>query len=243
MGYTNLTTALILAGGFGKRLATVVSDRAKPAAIVNGRPFIHYLFDQLQSSGCISEIIVCAGIKPESIIEAISDYSEGIKISFIIEPKPLGTGGAIRNSILNAALDFEEVLVLNGDSYVAFPIKEFVDYHRCQENNDMSMVLIRDSQKRFGSVIQEGGKVVGFLDSCYTRSDEVWKNAGIYFFGEEVLKRLRAMEDIFSIENDSFMRQAQELDIRGFCTDADFIDIGIPEDFKKASAFMNSIRN
>ena len=104
--------AIILAGGFGTRLKEVVADQPKPMADINGKPFLEIIVKQLLKLG-IKEIIFSLHYMPEKIISYFSkNYSPINKFYYIIEPEPLGTGGAIK-------------FILSKDIIIAnFPIAE-----------------------------------------------------------------------------------------------------------------------
>ena len=123
--------AILLCGGMGTRLRSVVSDRPKPMADICGKPFLQYLLEMLRDKG-ITEVIFALGYMGEMIEEYFQDGSAfGLKIAYSYEEEPLGTGGAIRNA-LPKILE-EEVLVLNADTY--FPMDYQGLYHFHQEND------------------------------------------------------------------------------------------------------------
>ncbi|MBT6229204.1 MAG: NTP transferase domain-containing protein, partial [Candidatus Scalindua sp.] len=142
-------TAVILAGGLGKRLRGVVSDRPKVLAEVNGRPFLTYLLDQLAEAG-INSVILCTGYMADSISKEIGNLYNGVKITYSRENKPLGTGGALRLAVSN--LNLKYVLVMNGDSYIGIDFKDFIEWH-VKRGCSASIVLVTaDDAGRYGSV-------------------------------------------------------------------------------------------
>ena len=93
--------AVILAGGFGTRLRSVVSDLPKPMAQVTGKPFLSLLLDYLASSG-VQRVILSVGYKHESISGRFGTSYSSMELSYVVEEKPLGTGGALKRSLMAA---------------------------------------------------------------------------------------------------------------------------------------------
>ena len=106
--------AIVLAGGFGTRLAHIVSDVPKPMAPVCGRPFLRFILDDLQKKG-VERIILATGYKRECIEEFFGTHYRGMEIVYSPEDTPLGTGGAIKRALSLCREDW--VAVLNGDTY------------------------------------------------------------------------------------------------------------------------------
>jgi NDP-sugar pyrophosphorylase family protein len=106
-------TAVILAGGLGTRLRSVVADRPKVLADVCGRPFITYLLDVLAQSG-ISDVVLATGHMAEQIEDCLGDSYKGMQLFYSPEKKRLGTGGAVRLALRHVSNEL--VLVMNGDS-------------------------------------------------------------------------------------------------------------------------------
>ncbi len=123
--------ALILAGGLGTRLASIVSDRAKPVALVEGEPFLLHVLRQLsRTSGSrkIHRAILCVGHKSESVRLAIGERAEGIDIAYSAEQKPLGTGGALRLAIATHQVS-SPAIALNGDTFFAASVEKLRAHH------------------------------------------------------------------------------------------------------------------
>jgi D-glycero-alpha-D-manno-heptose 1-phosphate guanylyltransferase len=143
--------AIILAGGVGKRLKTVVSDVPKPLAAVGGKPFLDILLGRLNESHCINRVVLAVGYKAEKIIaeyENRSDYN--FQIAFSMEDTLLGTGGGIRKAL--GYTTTEDVLAMNGDSYTQVDITDLLKSHRTN-NAKLTIVLVSvEDAGRYGSV-------------------------------------------------------------------------------------------
>ena len=107
--------AIILAGGFGTRLQSIIKDKPKPMAEINGKPFLEYLFQYLIINK-ITRIILSVGYKHEVISDYFGSNYKGVGISYIVESSPLGTGGAIKKCLLN--INEKKAFILNGDSFL-----------------------------------------------------------------------------------------------------------------------------
>ncbi len=129
--------AIILAGGLGTRLRSVVSDVPKCMAPVAGKPFLHYVIAHLQNNG-IQSFIFSVGYKSESIISFIKNNYAGTDFQFSIEEEPLGTGGAVKLALQKTGE--KNVLVCNGDTLFKINISELDNFH-LQHNSDCTLCL------------------------------------------------------------------------------------------------------
>lgn len=220
--------AIILAGGSGTRLQSVVWDVPKPMAPVNGRPFLEFLIKRLVDSG-ITEIILSIGYLHEKIISYFGDGSLfGASISYCVESEPLGTGGAIRESL--KILDAETALIMNGDTFSSVDTNSLASFHsNMKAMVSMAVVPISDAS-RYGTVlVTPEGRVKLFLEKQAIGSNLV--NSGTYICNNSLL-------DLFSTGNVSFENDILPIIInKGLLAaqiqDVPFIDIGIPEDYQK----------
>ena len=90
--------AIVLAGGAGTRLSTVVNDVPKPMAPINGRPFLEILVDYLNGQG-VTTVVLSVGHKRETIQTHFGSRWRGLEIRYCIEEQPLGTGGALKKAM------------------------------------------------------------------------------------------------------------------------------------------------
>lgn len=226
--------AIILAGGFGSRLREVVSNLPKPLAPVNGVPFLEILLNQLNSNG-FRHVILSVGHLKEKIIEYFGENYKGIKITYVPEDTPLGTGGAIKKSLLYTKQN-QPCFILNGDSYLELNFENFMRFH--QEISPLLSIatcFMKDAS-RYGVVeIDENSKTTSFIEKQNGLSGYI--NAGIYIAKpKELLKILP--DGKFSFEN--FMQKnTSKLNIFAYKSEGLFIDIGIPEDYHRAQALFS----
>ena len=225
--------AILLCGGMGTRLRSVVSDRPKPMADICGKPFLQYLLEMLRDKG-ITEVIFALGYMGEMIEEYFRDGSAfGLKIAYSYEEEPLGTGGAIRNA-LPKILE-EEVLVLNADTY--FPM-DYQGLYRFHQENDGDFSLATRAVpdiSRYGAVRRDAaGRILAWNekleDGGQPLAGEI--NGGIYVMKKSLIAEIP--EGKQSLEQDCVPKWLSEgKRIFGLPFDGYFMDIGIPKDYQQ----------
>ncbi|MES2516173.1 MAG: nucleotidyltransferase family protein [Bacteroidota bacterium] len=226
-----LKEAIILAGGFGTRLQSVVADVPKPMAPVNNEPFLNYIFDYLKYYH-IEKVVLSTGYLANKISEYYKDEFHGIKILYTKEQTPLGTGGGIRLAMTKCTMD--DVLVLNGDSFFDVDIEDHYKNHMAGKS-DCTLALRKvDNASRYGTI-----GLGDFNDiKVFKEKDNVEQsgliNGGVYILNRKLYLDKTETDETFSIEKDFYETRIKELNIFGFQYDGYFIDIGIPEDYKKA---------
>ncbi len=226
-----LKEAIILAGGFGTRLQSVVNDVPKPMAPINNIPFLNYVFDYLKFYQ-IEHVVLSTGYLAEKILDYYKEEFNGIKISYTKEETPLGTGGGIRLAITKCTTT--DVLVLNGDSFFDVDINIHYSNHLLKQANCTLALRKVDNAARYGT-IQLGD--LNAIDA-FKEKDSVERegliNGGVYILNREIYLSKTEVNSAFSIEKDFYEKRIKELTIFGFEYNGYFIDIGIPEDYKKA---------
>lgn len=220
--------AIILAGGMGTRLQSVVRDVPKPMADVNGRPFLAYLLDYLANQG-IGRVVLSVGYRHESIISFFGNSFAGMDLSYAIETEPLGTGGAIIKSL--PFVSSEDVFILNGDSFFPICLDDFYLFHRVT-NSLFSIALKQiDDASRYGRVELNGkGCITGFAEKQEGVAGLI--NAGLYLTRVSSLTSC-SLPEKYSLEKDYMERFYLNGKFFGKQFEAFFIDIGIPEDYLK----------
>ena len=212
--------AIILCGGLGTRLKSVIKDIPKPMAPINDKPFLEFIFEYLKKQG-VKEIILAVSYKYEVIQEYFKDEFLGIKIKYSIEKEFLGTGGAIKE-----ALKFikNEVYVLNGDTFF------YIDLSKLKLNGSKICLALKQMNDfdRYGTVnVNEQGFVISFEEKIFKKQGLI--NGGIYLLKKDLFDDFSLM-DKFSFEE--FLQENYEkLKARAEIFDDYFIDIGVPEDY------------
>ncbi|EAK0433060.1 nucleotidyltransferase family protein [Campylobacter lari] len=214
--------AIVLAGGLGTRLKSIVQDLPKPMASINGKPFLAFVLEYLKKQG-ITEVILSVSYKYELIQECFKDEFNGIKIRYNIEKELLGTGGAIKD-----ALKFiqNQAYVLNGDTIFDIDLKKLV------LNDSRICIALKQMQNfdRYGTVnVDDQGVVTSFEEKVFKKQGLI--NGGIYLLKKDIFDEFN-LEKKFSFE-EFLQKNHKVLKIQTQIFDDYFIDIGIPEDYKK----------
>jgi D-glycero-alpha-D-manno-heptose 1-phosphate guanylyltransferase len=221
---------LILAGGLGTRLRSVVSDRPKVLAEVAGRPFITFLLDRLGQAG-FRAVTLLTGYKGEMVEEQLGFNYQGLQLGYSVEETPLGTGGAIRAAARVIACD--QLLVLNGDTYFDVDYRALVeqatpgsDLMACRQVADVGRygAVQLDATGRVKALAEKGAEGPGLI------------NGGIYVLHREAIAA--RPEAAFSIESIYFPERLASGHLRGTAYEDSFIDIGLPDDLQRAASML-----
>lgn len=221
---------IILAGGLGTRLQSVVSDVPKCMAEVAGRPFLSYLFDYLDKND-FDHVILALGYKSEIVLQWLGGVTYPFSISYVIEENPLGTGGAIKLAF--SKVQDDKVFIFNGDTFFEIDTDSLLEFHK-KENAVISLALkpMFDFD-RYGSVdLDEHQRIIRFNEKEYCKRGLI--NGGIYIINKELFTQLNLPEK-FSFEKDILESHLFDIPVYGCQQDRYFIDIGIPSDFEKAN--------
>lgn len=224
---------VILCGGLGKRLQSVVSDVPKVMAPVDGRPFLDFIIEYLKAQS-LARIVLCTGYKADVVENHYSDRDFGLTIDFSMENEPLGTGGALKNA--RKMISSNPFFVLNGDSFLSADFQAFLDFHI--EKNSAASLLVSQvrSSKDFGSLkLDKDGQIIDFHEKTEGPASHL-VNAGIYCFDQSVFS-LMPQEKKFSIENDFFPKLIGN-QFYGHFVDQEFMDIGTPQRYESLKRKM-----
>lgn len=226
---------LVLAGGFGTRLQSVVSDRPKPLAPVCGKPFLEYLIASWVKAGQREFIFLLhhqAGQIMTFLQSLESNLLSGCTYSTIIENQPLGTGGAVANAVQRFELD-KIFLVANADTWHGESIKDV----RSATEPAIAVIEVIDVA-RYGAVRFDKNSMVTGFDEKEGASGPGWINAGIYHLHPNLF--LDWDGRAFSLEQALFPRLVETHQLQAVLLQTEFIDIGIPKDYLR---FNNWIEN
>ena len=231
----NLTEAIILAGGKGTRLQDSVKDRPKPLADVAGRPFIEWLLLLLHSQG-IRRVVVCTGHMGQILESHLGNGSRfDLELQYVRDPFPLGTGGALRN-----ALDLYQstyLLVLNGDSYCKFDLREMTEFHLSHHSEATILLAKVEDSSRFGSVESDGnGKVTAFREKTIEQHP-AWISAGVYLLNRKVIEGIPANRPV-SLEREVFPGLIEH-GLYAKPENGLFWDIGTVESYKSSAIVLS----
>jgi len=196
--------AVILAGGFGKRLAPLTSETPKPLLPVGGKPILVRQIEWLKSFG-IGDITLAVGYLRHKIFEALGDGRRyGVRIFYSVEEEPLGTGGAIKNASL--FINSDVFVVVNGDVLTNLPLNALID-SLGEADGAIALVPLRSP---YGIVeFDEKGYIVRFREKPLL--DGFFINAGVYVLRRKVLEEL---PERGNIEETLFPKLAKERRLR-----------------------------
>ncbi len=229
-------TAVLLAGGLGTRIRHLAPQVPKPMISVAGKPFLEWVIGYWRTQG-VTRVAVSLGHLAE-VAEAYlaTRAPDGIEVIALPEPRPMGTGGAVRFAA--ARLDAGDTFVTaNADSLA---VADTVPAWRMLEQDDsidgvVLGVRVEDAG-RYGTLVADGqGWLTGFREKAPGAG---LINAGVYFFRRRLLERF-ADKTPLSMENEVFpelIRTGARLHVLG--VDAPFLDIGTPESLERAHAFV-----
>jgi len=222
--------AIILAGGFGTRLQSVVSDVPKPMAMIQNKPFLEHILHYLKKID-ITRVILSVGYKHEIIEDYFQHSFAGMTIDYVVEDEPLGTGGAILKAWSNLKQD--HFFVINGDTFFNVDLKYLLSKHISYQSVLTLSLKPMEKFDRYGSVIiDENFKVINFKEKEFILKGNI--NGGIYVLNKNIFKSFK-LPTKFSFEE--FMQEnIEELNIYASIFNNYFIDIGIPEDYLKAQS-------
>ena len=225
--------AILLAGGKGTRLRPLTLHTPKPIVPIFNRPFLLYQIDQLRQIPEITEVILSLNYQPRRIEETFGDGEAlGIKVSYAVEPSPLGTGGAIKFAAEHVQ---DSVVVLNGDVLQQIDLQAVIDRHRARKAKATIVLTPVDNPSAYGLVETDAdGNVLRFLEkpgvneiTCNTI------NAGVYVLEPETLERIPAGE-AYSIERSYFPSLIEHGEtFIAYVNTGYWIDIGTPEKYRQ----------
>jgi NDP-sugar pyrophosphorylase family protein len=225
----------VLCGGAGTRLRPVLADRPKSMALISGTPFLQLLLERLRYEG-VDDVILGTGYMAEKIERYFGCGNKfALRIRYSREHEPLGTGGALK---LAEPLISDPVLVLNGDSYVEWNLMPMLELFTGKDADVVVVLQAVADVSRYGSVaLDQDGRVSRFIEKGASAGSGLI-NAGVYLLRKQIVRDLPTGTPI-SLERDVFPTILDRRVYGLVCTGL-FIDIGIPEDLKRAQALLAS---
>ncbi len=226
-----LKTAIVLAGGFGTRLRSVVAEVPKPMAPVCERPFLAFIMDYLVVNH-FEKVVLSVGYKGKMIEEYFGTDYRGMQVTYAIETTPLGTGGGILNATKNCS--DEPILVLNGDTFFDVSINGFATFFEKKSADLVFALKPMKAFERYGTVLlDDENRITQFQEKQYRAEGLI--NGGAYILRKSIFEKCGfTIGERFSFEADLLEKQVKTMNFYGFVTNSYFIDIGIPEDYAKA---------
>jgi dTDP-glucose pyrophosphorylase/CBS domain-containing protein len=224
--------AVIMAGGAGTRLRPLTDHTPKPLLPVGEKPIINHIIDLLHDAG-ICDIILATCYLASALEEELGDGSAwGVRLKYLREPHPLGTGGALK---LLGEAPSDPFLAMNGDLLTRVDLRAMLDHHRSHDAELTIAVREYQVQVPFGVVqVAPNHLVVAIEEKPVER---YFVNAGIYVMGASVLDMLPPqdevpMTDVIASVIDHHAR------VTAFPIVESWVDVGRPADFERAQTLV-----
>ena len=222
-------TMVIMAGGQGTRLRPYTEKCPKPMLLVSGKPMLEHIIERAARAG-IERFLISVHYLGHMIEDHFGDGAKwGVKIDYIREEKPLGTGGAL--GLIDEPFD-TPILVSNGDVMTQVNYGELIDFHTSHRASATMAVRQHEMQNPFGVVLTSGIDLTGFEEKPVVRTHV---NAGIYVLDPSAMGHLREGEPCDMPTLFERLRHAGGRTIV-FPLHEEWLDIGRPEDLEKARA-------
>lgn len=223
--------AIVLAGGLGTRLREVVSDVPKPMAPIAGRPFLEILLSNLARKG-FDRVILSIGHMSEAVTRHFGITFEGMALAYEIESTPLGTGGATRTAL--GRCEEDHAFIFNGDTYLDLEMDE-VEALWFEAGEPIIVARHVADSIRYGRLDVEDGRVKRFREKGIPGAGLI--NAGTYVLPRDALAQFPP-DMPFSLEADYLVAAVRNIGFRAFVTHGFFIDIGLPDDYRRAQTIF-----
>ena len=227
------STALVLAGGLGTRLRSVLADRPKSLAPAAGKPFLHYVLDYLRQQG-LRRAVLCVGYLAEQVKDFARDGQDwGLEVCYSPEQHALGTGGALRQASAGLGGPF---FALNGDTLFRVDLPALWEQHvRVGGLATVALLRLADGSARGCVRLAQDGHILAFDEKPervetqdFASLQPALVNGGVYVIEPAALAEIRPGQAA-SIERDVFPRLASRRQLAGQEQSAYFADIGTPE--------------
>ncbi len=231
---------LVLCGGQGTRLRSVLSDRPKPLAMIGSRPFIEFVIAPFVQQG-VGRVILCTGHLGHQFEEWYADHASTFEPMFSRETTPLGTAGAIRNAA--GLITSDTVVVANGDSVCDVDLRKLLARH-AETKARATLTLIKADDRSDAGIVtmDDRHRVTAFCEKGASRSGR-FHNAGIYVFDRSAIELVSTNRPC-SLEMD-WLPTLIPLGVYGLVSQRPLYDIGTPErlaEFQAAAASEDFLR-
>ena len=228
---------VILAGGLGKRLASVTNGGQKVLAQVGDKPFISILIEYLASFGG-QRFILCTGHGAQAVEEYLQGAHPKLDLVFSREDAPLGTGGAIKQGSLQVRT--EKFLAMNGDCFCVIDYNHLIDFHMKHNAKATIAVTCLEDARDYGTIEVNAQLAITAFKEKQPQVQSALINTGTYCFNKNVFDLVKT-PDKFSIEYDFFPHLVNK-GFYGFEVANKFIDIGTPERYAWAQEHLKELR-
>ena len=233
-----MTTAIILAGGLGTRLRIAVPNLPKPMAPIHGKPFLEHQIKFWMAQG-VTNFILSVGYQYEKIVDYFGNRFNGANIEYVIEKKPLGTGGALLLAAQKIKDKNKPFLLLNGDTYFNVDLQALKLFADKKESDWTFSLFSSHDKSRYMGVNADCDGLLHF-SAAYRGISRDLVNGGVYWIQPRVFERLSIkVGEVASLEADLLPEIEKEgYRIYGYEFKSTFIDIGLPDDYENAKKII-----
>jgi NDP-sugar pyrophosphorylase family protein len=215
--------AIILCGGLATRLGETAKTLPKILLEIAGKTVLEWQIQLLGDAG-VTEVVLASGHLHDVLHERVGGVYAGMRVRYAREEKRLGTGGAVQNAMKQ--VDTSPFFVLNGDILLAnFSLREMLAQFRKGMMGVLLSVHVPDIRP-YGEIVSDSdGKIQAFREKqpIYRPG---YVNGAIYLFDQSIANAFPKGQEVFSLERDVFPFVSN---LYALQTDADWIDIGVPE--------------
>ncbi len=237
MSSLSTTDIVILAGGLGKRLASVTGGGQKILAEIDGKPFISILIDYIASQGG-RRFILCTGHGAGSVEEKLRGAHPQLEIIFSVEEEPLGTGGAIKQGASHVKTD--RFIAMNGDCFCVIDYNALIAFHQSKAAQATLGVTKLEDAREYGTIEIDAQQAITAFKEKQPQLRAALINTGTYCLNRDVFSLVNTPQK-FSIEYDFFPYLVGK-GFSAFEVANQFIDIGTPERYQWAREHLASLR-
>lgn len=230
--------AIVLAGGLGVRLRSAVPDLPKPLAPIGGKPFLSYLLNYWVDQG-ITRFVLSVGYKHEAFQKHFGLKYKNADILYVVENEPLGTGGGLFLA-MEQLQTREPFLVLNGDTFFAVDTQDLFSHHsKYGAELTLSLAEVTENNRYSGVLLGENG-LIRSLEMRDENANNMLINGGVYLAEHNIFRsHKKNVREKLSLEDDllpDLLNQKQS--VGGFLSKGTFVDIGIPQDYQRATEIL-----
>lgn len=227
---TEVSTAVILAGGQGTRLRPLTYELPKALLPIQGKPLLEYILENCKANN-VTNIIICTGYLGEKIKQHFGDGKHmGLSITYSQEKEPSKTGGALLK--IKSRLNKTPFLVINGDIVTTFSFADLIEFHKDQQTVGSVALTAVQNPQLYGQLKLHGSKLVSFYQGKAPVQSYL-VNAGIYVFEPTIFDYFPKGKDAFLLE-DTIQKLIQTNKMSGFVFEQEWFDVGSPENYERA---------
>ena len=225
---------IILAGGFGTRLKSVVPNIPKTLAPINKRPFLDYLLNYLIKQR-VNKVILSLYYQHELIKNQYNHRYKSLNIIYSVDSTALGTGGALKRAL--ELSQSNDVFIINGDTFFNVDLNQLLYEHKYNKNDITIALKPMENFDRYGIVeTSNSGQVTKLKEKQYCKYGKI--DGGIYLINKNIINFFENVKK-FSF-NHFIINNLNNLKVGSYLCNEDFIDIGIPEDYELAHSMLEN---